>query len=212
MPLTWLASESSEQAADCLLSRRPRLHLARIWAKYAAAGRTATKTHPARSGPPGTVTPAWIDGEFGFYLRSSTLDGLPAALRASVPVCEPSVISGRRVRWRQTVCVGSEIGGATYKFGSRRLRTVIQSRNRVCASPTTPVPKEILCIRVLGGSSRRYAGDGDVIVATVSDAIPVGNVKKGEVVKAVIVRTVKERRRRPDGSYIRFRREMPPSS
>ncbi len=63
--------------------------------------------------------------------------------------------------------------------------------------------REILCIRVLGGSKRRYAGIGDVIVATVKDAIPGGNVKKGDVVKAVIVRTVKERRR-PDGSYIRF--------
>ena len=63
--------------------------------------------------------------------------------------------------------------------------------------------KELLCIRVLGGSGRRYAGIGDVIVATVKDAIPGGNVKKGEVVKAVVVRTAKERRR-PDGSYIRF--------
>jgi large subunit ribosomal protein L14 len=63
--------------------------------------------------------------------------------------------------------------------------------------------KEILCIRVLGGSGRRYAGIGDVIVATVKDAIPGGNVKKGDVVKAVVVRTVKERRR-PDGSYIKF--------
>jgi large subunit ribosomal protein L14 len=60
-----------------------------------------------------------------------------------------------------------------------------------------------LCIRVLGGSGRRYAGVGDVIVATVKDAIPGGGIKKGEVVKAVIVRTRKERRR-PDGSYIRF--------
>ena len=56
---------------------------------------------------------------------------------------------------------------------------------------------------MLGGSSRRYAGIGDVIVATVKDAIPGGNVKRGEVVKAVIVRTTKERRR-ADGSYIRF--------
>ena len=63
--------------------------------------------------------------------------------------------------------------------------------------------KEILCIRVLGGSSRRYAGIGDIIVATVKDAIPGGNVKRGEVVKAVVVRTVKERRR-ADGSYIKF--------
>jgi large subunit ribosomal protein L14 len=60
-----------------------------------------------------------------------------------------------------------------------------------------------LTIRVLGGSKRRYAGIGDVIVATVKDAIPGGNVKKGDVVKAVVVRTVKERRR-SDGSYIKF--------
>ena len=63
--------------------------------------------------------------------------------------------------------------------------------------------KEILCIRVLGGSSRRYAGIGDIIVATVKDAIPGGNVKKGDVVKAVVVRTVKQTRR-ADGSYIKF--------
>ena len=63
--------------------------------------------------------------------------------------------------------------------------------------------KAALCIRVLGGSNRRYAGLGDVIVATVKDAIPGGNVKKGDVVKAVVVRTVKQTRR-PDGSYIKF--------
>nr|WP_243843577.1 50S ribosomal protein L14 [Microbacterium endophyticum] len=61
----------------------------------------------------------------------------------------------------------------------------------------------MLTIRVLGGSNRRYAGLGDIIVATVKDAIPGGNVKKGDVVKAVIVRTVKETRR-SDGSYIKF--------
>ena len=63
--------------------------------------------------------------------------------------------------------------------------------------------RKVLCIRVLGGSARRYAGVGDVIVATVKDALPGAGVKKGEVVKAVVVRTLKERRR-PDGSYIRF--------
>jgi large subunit ribosomal protein L14 len=63
--------------------------------------------------------------------------------------------------------------------------------------------KSALCIRVLGGSRRRYAGVGDVIVATVKDAIPNAGVKKGEVVKAVIVRTAKETRRK-DGTYIRF--------
>ena len=63
--------------------------------------------------------------------------------------------------------------------------------------------KSALCIRVLGGSGRRYASVGDVIVATVKDAIPNSPVKKGEVVQAVVVRTRKEVRRR-DGSYIRF--------
>jgi large subunit ribosomal protein L14 len=63
--------------------------------------------------------------------------------------------------------------------------------------------RRALCIRVLGGSRRRYAGVGDVIVVTVKDAIPGGGVKKGEVARAVVVRTAKERRR-PDGSYIRF--------
>ena len=75
-----------------------------------------------------------------------------------------------------------------------------ESRLRVADNPGA---KEILTIRVLGGSKRRYAGLGDVIVATVKDAIPGGAVKKGDVVKAVVVRCDKETRRR-DGSYIRF--------
>lgn len=79
---------------------------------------------------------------------------------------------------------------------------MIQQESRLKVADNTGA-KEILCIRVLGGSGRRYAGIGDVIVATVKDAIPGGNVKKGEIVKAVIVRTVKEHRR-GDGSYIRF--------
>jgi large subunit ribosomal protein L14 len=79
---------------------------------------------------------------------------------------------------------------------------VIQQESRVRVADNTGA-REILCIRVLGGSGRRYASIGDVIVATVKDAIPGASVKKGEVVRAVIVRTVKEKRR-PDGSYIRF--------
>lgn len=79
---------------------------------------------------------------------------------------------------------------------------MIQQESRLSVADNTGA-KEILCIRVLGGSGRRYAGIGDMIVATVKDAIPGGNVKKGEVVKAVIVRTKKETRR-VDGSYIRF--------
>jgi large subunit ribosomal protein L14 len=63
--------------------------------------------------------------------------------------------------------------------------------------------KEALCIRVLGGSGRRYAGVGDIIIVAIKDAIPHGTVKKGDVVKAVVVRTAKEHRRK-DGSYIRF--------
>ena len=63
--------------------------------------------------------------------------------------------------------------------------------------------KELMCIRVLGGSGRRYASIGDVVVACVKKAAPGGVVKKGDVVKAVIVRTVKETRR-ADGSYIKF--------
>ena len=79
---------------------------------------------------------------------------------------------------------------------------MIQQESRLRVADNTGA-KEILCIRVLGGSSRRYAGIGDIIVATVKEAIPGANVKRGDVVKAVIVRTVKEKRR-PDGSYIRF--------
>jgi large subunit ribosomal protein L14 len=79
---------------------------------------------------------------------------------------------------------------------------VIQQESRVKVADNTGA-KELLTIRVLGGSGRRYAGLGDVIVATVKDAIPGGNVKKGDVVKAVIVRVVKQTRR-PDGSYIKF--------
>ena len=63
--------------------------------------------------------------------------------------------------------------------------------------------KEIMCIRVLGGSYRKYANIGDVIVASVKDATPGGVVKKGDVVKAVVVRSVKGARRK-DGSYIKF--------
>ena len=63
--------------------------------------------------------------------------------------------------------------------------------------------RKALVIRVLGGSKRRYAGLGDIVVVAVKDALPTGQVKKGEVVKAVVVRTAKETRRR-DGSYIRF--------
>ena len=79
---------------------------------------------------------------------------------------------------------------------------MIQQQTRLVVADNTGA-KEILCIRVLGGSGRRYANVGDVIVASVKVASPGGVVKKGEVVKAVVVRT-KKGLRREDGSYIRF--------
>ena len=79
---------------------------------------------------------------------------------------------------------------------------MIQQESRLKVADNTGA-KELLTIRVLGGSRRRYAGLGDTIVATVKDAIPGGNVKKGDVVKAVVVRTRKSTRR-ADGSYISF--------
>jgi large subunit ribosomal protein L14 len=79
---------------------------------------------------------------------------------------------------------------------------MIQQESRLKVADNTGA-KEILCIRVLGGSGRRYASIGDLIVATVKDAIPGGAVREGDVVQAVVVR-VKKQKRRPDGSYIRF--------
>jgi large subunit ribosomal protein L14 len=79
---------------------------------------------------------------------------------------------------------------------------MIQQESRLKVADNSGA-REVLCIRVLGGSGRRYASVGDVIVATVKDATPGGGVKKGEVVKAVVVRTKKENRRH-DGTYIRF--------
>ncbi|SMB83895.1 LSU ribosomal protein L14P [Desulfonispora thiosulfatigenes DSM 11270] len=79
---------------------------------------------------------------------------------------------------------------------------MIQQETRLKVGDNTGA-KELLCIKVLGGSKRRYAAIGDVIVASVKEATPGGVVKKGEVVKAVVVRTVQSTKRK-DGSYIRF--------
>src|SRR5688500_5527375 len=79
---------------------------------------------------------------------------------------------------------------------------MIQNESRLRVADNTGA-KEILCIRVMGGSNRKYAGVGDIIIAAVKTATPGGTVKKGEVVRAVIVRTAKEYKR-PDGSHIRF--------
>jgi large subunit ribosomal protein L14 len=79
---------------------------------------------------------------------------------------------------------------------------VIQQESRLKVADNSGA-KEVLVIKVLGGSRRRYASIGDIFVATVKDAIPGAAVKRGDVVRCVVVRTKKERRR-PDGSYIRF--------
>ncbi|HHT72878.1 MAG TPA: 50S ribosomal protein L14 [Firmicutes bacterium] len=79
---------------------------------------------------------------------------------------------------------------------------MIQQESRLKVADNTGA-REILCIRVLGGSKRRYAGVGDVIIATVKSAVPGGVVKKGDIVRAVVVRT-KKQYNRPDGSFIRF--------
>jgi large subunit ribosomal protein L14 len=79
---------------------------------------------------------------------------------------------------------------------------MIQQESR-CAVADNSGAKEVLCIRVLGGTGRRYASIGDMIVVTVKTALPSSEIKKGTVTKAVVVRTKKEVRR-PDGSYIRF--------
>lgn len=79
---------------------------------------------------------------------------------------------------------------------------MIQTESRLKVADNTGA-RELLCIKVLGGAKRRYAGVGDIIVCSVKSAQPGGSVKKGDVVRAVIVRTKKEYGR-PDGSYIRF--------
>ena len=79
---------------------------------------------------------------------------------------------------------------------------MIQQETRLTVADNSGA-KEVLCIKVLGGTRRRYASIGDVFIGTVKDAIPGAGVKKGEVVRCVVVR-VKKEKRRPDGSYIRF--------
>ena len=79
---------------------------------------------------------------------------------------------------------------------------MIQQESRLRVADNSGA-KEVLCIKVLGGTRRRYASIGDVFIGTVKDAIPGAGVKEGEVVRCVVVR-VKKEKRRPDGSYIRF--------
>ncbi|MDD5207699.1 MAG: 50S ribosomal protein L14 [Deltaproteobacteria bacterium HGW-Deltaproteobacteria-21] len=79
---------------------------------------------------------------------------------------------------------------------------MIQTESRLRVADNSGA-KEVLCIRVLGGTRRRYATVGDIIVVSVKEAMPNSKVKKGDVMRAVVVRTTKEIRR-PDGSYIKF--------
>src|SRR5690606_35131479 len=99
----------------------------------------------------------------------------------------------RHKRWRVVEIMRRAQGG--------RPTAVIQQESRLKVADNSGA-RELLCIRVLGGSRRRYARVGDVIVASVKEAVPGGAVKKGDVVKAVVVRTAKEIRR-PDGSTIK---------
>ena len=85
---------------------------------------------------------------------------------------------------------------------ARRIRTVIQQQTLMKVADNTGA-KELMCIRVIGGTARRYANIGDIVICAVKKATPGGVVKKGEVVKAVVVRSVKGLRR-ADGSYIKF--------
>src|SRR5258706_8426767 len=80
--------------------------------------------------------------------------------------------------------------------------SVIQVQTRLAVADNTGA-KEVMCVKVLGGSKRRYAGVGDVIVVSIKDALPNSKVKKGDVAKAVVVRTI-SKIRRTDGSYVRF--------
>ena len=104
-----------------------------------------------------------------------------------------------RARRRDAADVEAE---ALARRGSPGACAVIQQESRLKVADNSGA-REVLCIKVLGGTRRRYAGIGDIFVATVKDAVPGAAVKKGDVVKCVVVRTKKERRR-PDGSYIRF--------
>ena len=85
---------------------------------------------------------------------------------------------------------------------ARRISTVIQQQTLMKVADNTGA-KELMCLRVIGGTARRYANIGDIVICAVKKATPGGVVKKGEVVKAVVVRSVKGLRR-ADGSYIKF--------
>jgi len=112
------------------------------------------------------------------------------------------IVETRRAVQDQAVARGRNRRAREVAAGTRRGGPWC-SRNRFSRSRTTRARERALVIRVLGGSKRRYAGLGDIVVVTIKDAIPTGQVKRAKVVKAVIVRTAKETKRK-DGSYIRF--------
>src|SRR6266853_817013 len=111
-----------------------------------------------------------------------------------MPTAQPRQTLATRPRDRQS--------GAALAGGGRRTGSMVQAESILDVADNSGARK-VLCIKVLGGSHRRYASIGDVIVVSVKEAIPNAKVKKGDVAKAVIVRTAKEIGR-PDGSYIRF--------
>ena len=115
----------------------------------------------------------------------------------TVKVMETRPLS-KDMRWRLVEIIEK----ARFFLNQKGVLGMIQQETRLKVADNTGA-KELLCIRVMGGSTRRYANIGDVIVASVKDATPGGVVKKGDVVKAVVVRTVKGARRK-DGSYIKF--------
>ena len=123
--------------------------------------------------------------------------------RSSTPTTRPTTPSiGDRVRIAETRPLSKLKRWRLVEVLERAKCPMIQQESRLRVADNSGA-KEVLCIRVLGGTKRRYASIGDIFVATVKDAIPGAGVKKGDVVKCVVVRTKKEQRR-PDGSYIRF--------
>ena len=115
-----------------------------------------------------------------------------------VEIMETRPISADK-RWRLVQIIEKAQSASSFE---RRFCLMVQMQSYLKVADNTGA-KEIMCIRVLGGSRKRYAGIGDVIVASVKKAAPNGQVKKGDVVKAVVVRS-KQGLRREDGSYIRF--------
>jgi len=157
-----------------------------------------------------TVEVADIDGVVGGLAEDApaAADAVAPAADAGVAMpAEGEVASKRKVR--EGTVVSNKMDKTAVIVATDRVRhrrynktSMIQQESRLKVADNSGA-REVLCIKVLGGSRRRYASIGDVFVATVKDAMPGAAVKKGEVVRCVVVR-VKKEKRRPDGSYIRF--------